>query len=67
MSSVYRETTVTLTKEEREILKSAIEICRSISNDCNDEDLFTDASTIFACIWEEYENDEVPSVIHIYE
>lgn len=67
MSSVYKEITVTLTEEEKEKLKSAIEICQTIASDCNDEDMFVDASSIFACIYDNYKNKELPTVIQIFE
>ena len=68
MSSVYRDTTVTLTEEEKNILEQAIKVCEQIVNDCNDADmLFVDASSIFANIYENYKNGELPKTIHIYE
>ena len=68
MSSVWNETTVTLTEEEKVLLKSAIEKCTDIAKDCNNNsDLFVDASTIFSCIYDSYKNGELPSVIPIYE
>jgi len=67
MSSVYKEITVTLTEEEKEKLKSAIEICRTIASDCNDADMFVDASSIFANIYDNYKNGELPTVIQIFE
>ena len=48
MSSVYKEITLTLTEDEKKILKPAIELCKEIASDCNDEDMFVDASTILA-------------------
>ena len=67
MSSVYRDTTVTLTDEEKNILEQAIKVCEQIARDCNDEDMFVDASSIFANICDNYKNGELPTVIHIYE
>ena len=67
MSSVYRDTTVTLTDEEKNILKQAIKVCEQIARDCNDEDMFVDAGTIFANVYDNYKNGELPTVIHIYE
>ena len=67
MSSVYRETTVTLTEEERTLLKAAIEKCKEIARDCNNDDLFVDANSIFYSLYESYENGELPTVVHIYE
>ena len=68
MSNVYRDTTLTLTDEEKNILEQAIKVCEQIVNDCNDEDmLFVDASSIFSNIYENYKNGELPKTIHIYE
>lgn len=67
MSSVYRDTTVTLTDEEKTLLKQAIDKCKEIASDCNDADMFVDASTIFSNIYDSYKNGELPTVIHIYE
>ena len=68
MSSVYRDTTVTLTDEEKNILEQAIKVCEQIVHDCNDADmLFVDASSIFSNIYENYKNGELPKTIHIYE
>ncbi len=67
MSSVYRDTTVTLTDEEKNILEQAIKVCEQIASNCNNEDMFVDASTIFSNIYDNYKNGELPTVIHIYE
>lgn len=67
MSSVYRDTTVTLTDEEKNILEQAIKVCEQIAGDCNDEDMFVDASTIFANVYDNYKNGELPKTIHVYE
>ena len=67
MSSVYRETTVTLTDEEKNIMEQAIKVCEQIARDCNDEDMFVDASTIFSNIYDNYKNRELPKTIHVYE
>ena len=67
MSSVYRDTTVTLTDEEKNILKQAIKVCEQIARDCNNEDMFVDASTIFANIYDNYKNGELPKTIYVYE
>lgn len=67
MSSVYKEITLTLTEDEKKILKPAIELCKKIASDCNDEDMFVDASTIFANVYDNYKNGELPKTIHIYE
>lgn len=67
MSSVYRDTTVSLTDEEKNILEQAIKVCEQIARDCNDEDMFVDASTIFGNAYDSYKNGELPTVIHIFE
>jgi hypothetical protein len=67
MSDIYRDTTVTLTDEEKNILKQAIKVCEQIARDCNNEDMFVDASTIFSNIYDNYKNGELPKSIHIYE
>ena len=67
MSSVYRDTTVTLTDEEKNILEQAIKVCEEIARNCNNEDMFVDASSIFSNIYDNYKNGELPTVIHIYE
>ena len=67
MSSVYRDTKVTLTEEDKAILKPAIEKCIEIARDCNNEDMFVDAGTVFMCIYDNYKNGEVPTVVEIFE
>ena len=67
MSNVYRDTTVTLTDEEKNILEQAIQVCKQIARDCNDEDMFVDASTVFSNIYDNHKNGELPKTIHIYE
>lgn len=67
MSNVYRDCTVTITDDEKIILKQAIELCQRIASDCNNEDMFVDASTIFSNIYDDYKNGELPTIIHIYE
>ena len=68
MSNVYRDTTVTLTDEEKNILEQAIKVCEQIARDFNDEGyLFVDASTIFGNAYDNYKNGELPKTIHIYE
>ena len=67
MSNVYRDTTVTLNDEEKNILEQAIKVCEQIARDCNDEDMFVDASMIFANIYDNYKNGELPKIIHVYE
>lgn len=66
MSNVYRDTTVTLTDKEKNILEQAIKVCEQVARDCNDEDMFVDASTIFGNAYDNYKNGELPTVIHIY-
>ena len=53
--------------EEKNILEQAINVCEQIARDCNDEDMFVDASTIFANAYDNYKNEELPKTIHIYE
>ncbi len=67
MSSVYRDTTVTLNEEEKNIMEQAIKICEQIARDCNNEDMFVDASSIFANIYDNYKNGELPKVIYVQE
>ena len=67
MSNVYRDTTVTLTDEEKNILEQAIQVCLQIARDCNNEDMFVDASTVFSNIYDNHKNGELPKTIHIYE
>lgn len=67
MSNVYRDCTVTLTDDEKNILKQTIELCQKIASDCNDEDMFEDASTVFSNIYDTYKNGELPTIVHIYE
>lgn len=67
MSSVYRDTTVTLTDEEKNILEQAIKVCEQIAGDCNDEDMFVDAITIFGNAYDSNNDGKIPKTIHIYE
>lgn len=67
MSGIYRETTLSITDEEKNILEQAIKVCEQIAYDCNDADMFVDASTIFSNIYDNYKNGELPKTIHIYE
>lgn len=67
MSSVYRDTTVTLTDEEKNILEQAIKVCEHIARNCNNEDMFVDASSIFVNIYDNYKNGELPKIIHVQE
>lgn len=67
MSNIYRDTIVTLADDEKNILERAIKVCEQIASDCNNEDLFVDASTVFSNIYDNYKNGELPKTIHIYE
>lgn len=67
MSSVNRDTIIIITDEEKNILEQAIKVCEQIARDCNNEDMFVDASTIFSNIYDNYKNKELPKSIHIYE
>ena len=66
MSDVYRDTTVTLTDEEKNILEQAIKVCEQIARDCNNEDMFVDASTIFANIYDNYKNGELQKKTYMF-
>ncbi len=68
MANVNNDVTVTLSKEDKELLIKAIKICEQVAKDCNyNSDMFIDAGMVFAEIYEVYENDELPTVIHLYE
>lgn len=67
MSSVYRDATVSLTDEEKNILEKAIKVCKQIARDCNNEDMWVDANSIFANIYDNCKNGELPTVIHVQE
>lgn len=67
MSSVYRDTIATLTDEEKTILEQAIKVCEQIARDCNNEDMFVDASTIFANMYDQYKDGKLTKIIHICE
>lgn len=68
MANVNNDVTVTLSQDDKELLIKAIKTCEQIANDCNyDSDMFIDAGTVFAEIYDEYRNDELPTVIHLYE
>ena len=67
MSSVNRDTIIIITDEEKNILEQAIKVCEQIASDCNNEDMFVDASTIFSNVYDNYKNGELPKIIHIYE
>jgi hypothetical protein len=57
-----------LSQEDKELLIKAIKTCEQIAKNCNyDCDMFIDAGTVFAEIYDEYRNDELPTVIHLYE
>lgn len=67
MSNVFRNVTAILTEDNKKVLKEAIKVCESIAHDCNDLDMFVDASSIFACIYDNYKNGELPTNITIFE
>lgn len=68
MVNVNNDVTVTLSQEDKELLIKAIKTCEQIAKDCNyNSDLFIDAGIVFAEIRDEYRNDELPTVIHLYE
>lgn len=68
MANVNNDVTVILSQEDKELLIKAIKMCDQIAADCNyNSDMFTDAGTVFAEICDEYRNDELPTVIHLYE
>lgn len=68
MANVNSDVTVTLSQADKELLIKAIKTCEQIANDCNyNSDMFIDAGTVFAEIYDEYKNDELPTVIHLYE
>ena len=68
MANINNDVTVTLSQEEKELLIKAIKVCKQIAMDCNcNSDMFIDADIVFAEINESYRNDELPTVIHLYE
>lgn len=68
MANVNNDVTVILSQEDKELLIKAIKTCEQIAKDCNyNSDMFIDAGTVFAEIFDEYKNGELPSVIHLYE
>ena len=68
MANVNNDVTVTLSQADKELLINAIKTCEQIAEDCNyNSDMFIDAGTVFAEIYEQYRNDELPRVIHLYE
>lgn len=68
MANVNNDVTVTLSQEDKELLIKAIKTCEQIAKNCNyDCDMFIDAGTVFAEIYDEYRNGELPTVIHLYE
>lgn len=68
MANVNDDVTVILSQEDKELLIKAIKICDQIAADCNYNcDMFIDAGTVFAEIYDEYRNGELPTVIHLYE
>ena len=68
MANVNNDVTVTLSQEDKELLVKAIKTCEQIAKNCSYNcDMFIDAGTVFAEIYDEYRNDELPTVIHLYE
>lgn len=68
MANVNNDVTVTISQDDKELLIKAIKTCEQIAKDCNyNSDMFIDAGTVFAEIYDEYRNDELPTVIHLYE
>ena len=68
MANVNNDVTVTLSQEEKELLIKAIKTCDQIAKNCNyNSDMFIDAGVVFAEIYDEYRNGELPTVIHLYE
>ena len=68
MANVDNDVTVTLSQEDKELFIKAIKKCDQIAKDCNyNSNMFIDAGTVFAEISDEYKNDELPTVIHLYE
>lgn len=68
MANVSNDVTVTLSQDDKELLIKAIKTCEQIAENCNFNcDMFIDAGTVFAEIYDEYKNDELPTVIHLYE
>lgn len=68
MANIDNDVTVTLSQEDKELLIKAIKTCEQIAKNCNyDCDMFIDAGTVFAEIADEYKNDKLPTVIHLYE
>lgn len=68
MANVDNDVTVTLSQEEKELLIKAINLCEQIAKNCNYNcDMFIDAGTVYAEIYDQYRNGELPRVIHLYE
>ena len=68
MANVNNDVTVTLSQEDKELLIKAIKTCEQIAEDCNyNSDMFIDAGIVFAEIYDEYKNGELPTVIHLHE
>jgi len=68
MANVNNDVTVILSQEDKELFIKAIKMCDQIAKDCNyNSDMFINAGTVFAEISDEYKNDELPTVIHLYE
>ncbi len=68
MANVNNDVTVTLSPADKKPLIHAITMCEQIAKNCNYNcDMFIDAGTVFAEIYDEYKNNELPTVIHLYE
>ena len=68
MTNVNNDVTVILSQEDKELLIKAIKTCEQIAKNCNyNSDMWLGADTVFAEIYDEYRNDELPTVIHLYE
>ena len=68
MANVNNDVIAILSQAEKELLINAIKTCEQIAKNCNYNcDMYIDAGTVFAEIYEEYKNNELPTVIHLYE
>ena len=70
MASVYSETTITLTAEEKELLEKALKKMEEIAFNVRcDTDLFIDSGSIYESLTDAYRQNKgkLPTVIHVYE
>lgn len=68
MANVNNDVKVILSQADKELLIKAINTCKNIAEDCNYNcDMFIDAGIVFAEIYDEYKNGELPTIIHLYE